>query len=97
LAWATAALHNGEDERLASRPHSSASVHGVASVGGVPTAHRPIVARDGSVTIRSKLALGLFANLLILLAPLAFALYVAVAIVWLVPDRRLERALDRSR
>ena len=30
-------------------------------------------------------------------APIAFALYVAVAIVWLVPDRRLERALERSR
>ena len=30
-------------------------------------------------------------------APLAFALYVTIAVVWLVPDRRFERALDGSR
>lgn len=42
---------------------------------GVPFVHRIVVTRVRRVTIRSKLALGLFANLLILLAPLAFALH----------------------
>lgn len=66
----------------------------LVKVPGQPAALREALGRD----VKGKLSLAIYAVAIVvaLSAPLvALAMYVAVAAMWFVPDRRMERALGR--
>jgi len=75
------------------------SISRCASIGSVPPADQSVLAKALGSDIKSKMSIALYvAGIVAAFANpvVSVAIYVLVAVMWFVPDRRIENAFGRE-